>query len=386
MTVDLQPLTVTLVTPDHQPRVGALVSIRVVAPDDLDELPSQLVEGIVAATTDGEIVLTSHTVEKKTDQDGVAVFELLPSELSRFGLRYEAEIEGARIRFSMPDAPTDLGALFGQATPDPLTPVTPTGGGAIIVQDEGSTISDDVTTLNLVGTGVEATAQGDVVTIAVSSTGLPSGTPAENRLRWNDTTSSWEAFSSVGTYYWALTPTIDMQPIANVMIDALTNGFNRAIRGARPTHYNPSVGEAVLSTQPLPAALPVLAYYPINGAAGSSWEADAARGRAASVAAIAAFNISTVYSWIILAEDVSGAFLANRYWNVRPTHYNSSEPPGVLANTPAFGRVNKDLIVNGVTFVAARARLEWEPGTTIHNFELTFNPQQDAPTAVWVTP
>ena len=210
---------------------------------------------------------------------------------------------------------------------------------------------------------------------------LPSGSSARRALRWNDTTSSWEAFSSVGTYYWVLTPTIDMQPITDVMIDALTNGFNRAIRGSPNTHYNSSVGEVVLSSPSLPR-------YRINGASGASWEADAAiRNQAASIAAIAAFNISTVYSWIILAGDVNGELIANRYWNIVPSEATiTTEPLGVFTNTPAFTQVNKNLIINGVTFLVARARLEWEPGTTNHNFELTFNPQQDAPTAVWQTP
>ena len=219
---------------------------------------------------------------------------------------------------------------------------------------------------------------------------LPSGNAGRRALRWNNTTSSWEAFSSESTYYYALTVTTDTQQIAAVMIDALTTGFNRSIRGRRPNHYNSSVGEVVLSTQPsaeAAAAQPIFAYYPINGAGSPSWEADAGRGRAASVAALAAFNnISTVYLWIILAEDVSGAFLANRYWNVVPRPGSGSEPAGVITNTPAFTQVNQNLIINGVTFVAARARIEWEPGTTIHNFELTPNSEQDAPSAVWQTP
>ena len=213
------------------------------------------------------------------------------------------------------------------------------------------------------------------------TSGLPSGSDARRALRWNDTNSSWEAFSSESTLYYALTTTESaMTPIRDVIIDALTNGFNDSIRGQRRnTHYNSSVGEIVLGRQYLP-------YYNVNGAAGASWEGDAARGRADSIAAFAAFSVSPLYSWIILPADTNGAILANRYWNVVPRDGTSSEPPGVITNTPAFTRVNQDLIINDVTFHAARARIEWETGTTIHNFELTFNPQQDAPTAVWQTP
>ena len=284
--------------------------------------------------------------------------------------------------------PVNVPAL-GAAATTPLFPVL-SGGDMIIVQDEGATISEDATTLNLVGAGVDAAAQDNVVTLTIPGSpppvvipggggDLPDGSAAENSLRWNEDASSWESYSAVSTYYWALTPTVDMQPIADVMIDALTNGFNRSIRGSRPTHYESSVGEVVLSS-------PLLPIYNINGAAGASWEADAAKGRVASIAALAVFNIETVYSWIILAGDVNGDTLANRYWNIVPRTGTSSEPAGVIANMPEFSQVNKDLIINGVTFLAARARIEWEAGTTIHNFGLTFNPQQDAPTAVWQTP
>ena len=366
----LQPLTATLITSDHEPRVGAVVSIRIVAPDDVDDIPSELVEGIIAATANGEFLLTSNTIEKKTDEDGVAVFDLLPSALSRFGLRYEAEIEGARIRFTMPDAPTDLGTLFNQTQSGDVVP--------IIVQDEGTVVSDDATTLNLVGTGVEAVAAGDVVTITVSSSGLPPGGAARRSLRWNDTDSSWEAFSAEDVWYYALTPTVDMQGIADVMIDGLTNGFNQSIRGSIQLHYNPAIAEAVINRYNRP-------YYLINGA-NNSWEADGTAGNTEAAAAVAAFSVPTIYLWIILPADTGGDYILNRFWEVKTLLGGASEDRGILANTPAFGQGGQNIIIDGVTYLTARARIDWETGTTNHNFQLDLNVVEDAPTVVWQSP
>ena len=240
----------------------------------------------------------------------------------------------------------------------------------IIVQDEGVTISDRATAINLVGPGVEATIQGDTAILTVPGGALPTGTSAENALRWNATDSTWESYSAEDTWYYALTPTTDMQPIADVMVDALTNGFNRGVRGSNATHYNSAVGEVVLTKWNFPR-------YVIDGH--DSWTADG------DTDAVAAFSVRTVYSWIILPDDVSGTYIANRFWSVRPTS-RSPVAPGTIANTPNFGEVNRVLLIDGVTYRVARARIEWQTGETNHNWTLDYSAMEDAPTAVWQTP
>ena len=50
----------------------------------------------------------------------------------------------------------------------------------------------------------DADADAYVQSLATSGV-LPSGSSGKRALRWNATTSSWEAFSSVDTWYYALT-------------------------------------------------------------------------------------------------------------------------------------------------------------------------------------
>ena len=217
----------------------------------------------------------------------------------------------------------------------------------------------------------DAEADAYVQSLATSGV-LPAGSAARRSLRWNETNSNWESFSSESTWYFALTASVDMQPIADVMIDALTNGFNRRVRGSNATHYNPAVGEVVLGRWNLPR-------YPIYGA-NNSWAADG------DADAVAAFGVSPVYSWVILPADVAGEAIQNRFWTIAPIGGGSGEAAGVFDNIPAFTEVNMNLIIDGVTYRAARARIEWEAGTVNYGFNLGFSPMEDAPTAVWQAP
>ena len=198
---------------------------------------------------------------------------------------------------------------------------------------------------------------------------LPDGSATRDSLRWNVTASAWEAFSSVSTWYYALTPDNVPQPIAAVLKDALLNGFNNGLR--RSFHYDSSIGEVVLGRRNLPG-------YPIDG--DNSWESDG------DAHAVSVFGVDEVYHWIILPADVSGSSIANRFWTIEPRSTSgggSRIEPGVLDATPAYTETNENLIVNGVTYRVARARITWVPGTVNHNFRLRFVPKVDAPTVVW---
>ena len=202
--------------------------------------------------------------------------------------------------------------------------------------------------------------------------GLPTGSSVRDSLRWNVGTSAWEAYSTEDDWYFALTSTPDMPPIAAAIVDMLTNGANRRVRGSDATHYNPSVAQVVLGRWNLP-------YYPINGQL-NSWAADG------DADAAAAFSTGTVFQWVILPSDVSGRYIANRFWTIAPRGGGSGETAGVIDNNPAYTEVNARLLINGVEYRVARARIEWAVGTTNYNLGVGFTPVEDTPTAVWVGP
>ena len=163
-----------------------------------------------------------------------------------------------------------------------------------------------------------------------------------------------------------------MQPIAAAVVDMLANGANRRVRGSNATHYNPAISQVVLTRWNIP-------YYPITGAL-NSWVGDG------DADAAAAFSISTVFHWIVLPADVSGQYIANRFWTIAPRGGGSGETAGEIANTPAYTEVNARLLINGVEYRVARARIEWAGGTVNYNLGVGFTPVSDAPTAVWVGP
>ena len=217
--------------------------------------------------------------------------------------------------------------------------------------------------------------QGDGVD---GGSGLPTGSAARNALRWNTTDSEWEAFSDRDDWFFALTPNTDTAPVAAAIIDALTNGVNRSIVGNSGTHYNSAVAEVVLTRWRSP-------FYNIFGAR-NSWAYSSSEGEAAATAALAAFGVSPVYHWIIVPNDVAGPSIENRFWTIEATDGGGGEAPGVISNVPAYTRVNQDLEINGVTYLVARARVEWEAGTVNFNTYDSFTAVQDVVTAVWVTP
>ena len=219
----------------------------------------------------------------------------------------------------------------------------------------------------LVVTFADGTAETDVLP---DSGGLPTGSSVRDSLRWN--AGAWEAYSTEDDWFYALTPDVDMQPIAAAVVDMLANGANRRVRGLNATHYNPSVAQVVLTRWNIP-------YYPITGAL-NSWVGDG------DADAAAAFSISTVYHWVILPSDVSGQYIANRFWTISPRGGGSGETVGVIVNTPAYTEVNARLLINGVEYRVARARIEWSVGTTNYNLGVGFTSVSDAPTAVWVGP
>ena len=222
----------------------------------------------------------------------------------------------------------------------------------------------------LVVTFADGTAETDVLP---DSGGLPTGSSVRDSLRWNVGTSAWEAYSTEDDWYFALTTTPEMPPIAAAIVDMLTDGANRRVRGSNATHYNPSVAQVVLTRWNLP-------YYPITGAL-NSWVADG------DADAAAAFSTGTVFQWVILPSDVSGRYIANRFWTISPRGGGSGETAGGIANTPAYTEVNARLLINGVEYRVARARIEWAVGTTTnYNLGVGFTPVEDTPTAVWVGP
>ena len=56
---------------------------------------------------------------------------------------------------------------------------TAAGGGAVVVQDEGTTLTSAVSQINFVGTGVTATTSGSQVTVTVPSGGSPGGSSGQ---------------------------------------------------------------------------------------------------------------------------------------------------------------------------------------------------------------
>ena len=221
----------------------------------------------------------------------------------------------------------------------------------------------------LVVTFADGTAETDVLP---DSGGLPTGSSVRDSLRWNVGRSAWEAYSTEDDWFYALTPNVDMQPIAAAVVDMLANGANRRVRGSNATHYNPAISQVVLTRWNIP-------YYPITGAL-NSWVADG------DADAAAAFSISTVFHWIVLPADVSGQYIANRFWTIAPRGGGSGETASEIANTPAYTEVNARLLINGVEYRVARARIEWAGGTVNYNLGVGFTPVSDAPTAVWVGP
>lgn len=222
----------------------------------------------------------------------------------------------------------------------------------------------------------DATADSYVRSLAGSGGVLPDGSAVRDSLRWDDAASAWESFSSVDSWYYALTPNTDVQPIADVLVDGLTNGFNRSLRnGAYELHYDAAIGEAVLNRGNLPQ-------YVIDGVGATSWEQ---QGTTESLHAVSVFSIPEFYHWIILPEDTVGRYILNRFWTIVPITDGRNRPPGVI-DSGAYSVINQVLLINGVTHLVARARIVWEANTVNHNWVLQFDALADAPTAVWQTP
>ena len=252
-----------------------------------------------------------------------------------------------------------------------------TGEAVAAAQAAMGTVGNPVTGLSISGEVLTVTFADGATTdltlpAGMTGGGLPAGSSVRDSLRWNAGTSAWEAYSTEDDWYYALTPTTDMPPISAALVDMLTNGANRRVRGSNATHYNPAVAQVVLTRWNLP-------YYPINGQF-NSWAADG------DADAVAAFSTGTVYHWVILPSDVSGGSILNRFWTIAPAVGGSGETAGVITNTPAYTEVNARLHIDGVEYRVARARIEWAVGTTNYNLGVGFTPAEDTPTAVWVGP
>jgi hypothetical protein len=60
-----------------------------------------------------------------------------------------------------------------------------TGGGSLIVQDEGTTLTSAATSLNFTGAGVTATNVGSAVTVAVTGGGGGDSSPIPKLQSWS---------------------------------------------------------------------------------------------------------------------------------------------------------------------------------------------------------
>ena len=209
---------------------------------------------------------------------------------------------------------------------------------------------------------------------------LPSGSSVKRALRWNATTSSWEAFSSVDTWYYALTVDNSLAQIPAAIIEALTSGFSPALTPGNYQTTYATAAEVVIGRFNLP-------YYLINGTAGG-WESRAEPG---AIAAHARFNVDDVYSWIFLPVDVAGAAALTRFWSVSTLQavvHGGRLDQGILESGGVYGRLEpggtpRVLLIDGTEYWAMRAALHWEAGTVNHNFQIVYTPAEDTPTVEW---
>ena len=204
--------------------------------------------------------------------------------------------------------------------------------------------------------------------------GLPMGSAVRTSLRWDSTAAEWEAFSVVDIWYYALTISANLPPIAAALLDALGSGFAEHLRGSRQTTYIEAAG-VVLGRWNRP-------YYKISGQ--NSWESDGAGGNALAQAAFTQFSVDDMYAWILLPVDTASGVAAGTFVVV-PIDGSVLDQPSDYVPVRDAGGALRELRIDGVSYFAYRASLHWEAGSPSRNFSIEYSPREEMPTVAWIT-
>lgn len=311
----------------------------------------------------GDITYLAAAVRGHPDADGVIVLDLIPTSNCRatYNLIFDDVIWTGLV---MPTTDTTLTRDLISVPPHSINTIRPSQ----LRSQQLPRLGREVT----VGPNdtFDFLPRGGGPTSGEGLPDVPAGS-ARYSLRFNPDDAAWEAYSDESTWYYALTTDRDLDMIAAVLVDAITNGFNRRVRGSNATHFNPSIADIVLTKWNIP-------YYPVIGAH-NSWTADGDADAAATFSADS-------YSWLILPKDTAADAILNRNWTISPRTGGSGEAAGQFSNNPAYTPVNSNLLIDGVRYLVARAAIHWVAGTTNWNFGLAYNPQEDTPTVVIVEP
>jgi hypothetical protein len=221
--------------------------------------------------------------------------------------------------------------------------VTMSTNSTVAVQDEGTTITSGVRSINFTGTGVTATASGDSVTVNVSGGGSPFTTPVEINV---NSTSSALTINQIGTGNALLvedsanpdsTPTV-IDQFGNLIIGKdsrfVANGNKLEIHstGSESSGLLPSVGLFNWNSSSSAASHVIFRHYP-SGTVGTTTTANASGDTLGKISFFTQDGAGSSYVGSISATTASDLISVNLFYSGKSHAFTGPITTGIWNGT-----------------------------------------------------
>lgn len=267
--------------------------------------------------------------------------------------------------------------------------VTMSTNSTVTVQDEGTTITSGVRSINFTGTGVTATASGDSVTVNVAGSGSPFTTPVEINV---NSTSSALTINQIGTGNALLvedsanpdsTPTV-IDQFGNLIIGKdsrfVANGNKLEIHstGSESSGLLPSVGLFNWNSSSSAASHVIFRHYP-SGTVGTTTTANASGDTLGKISFFTQDGAGSSYVGSISATTASDLISVNLFYSGKSHTFTgpitSARIDPRVSSTTSTASITPDIASfdqYAVTAQAAALTINAPTGTPVDGNKLIF--------------